>query len=170
MEIISRFIDLCLFRASPSDVPASAWLLKITLLSYFVLSLIVNKLDNTWNTSFFVSLADIAVMVIIVGLLLTFRGFQSRYTQVIIALAGAGCCMAIIGFPIIWWFFQIEPEQQTASFALLMMVVLLIWSLMVMAQIFRHSLEVKSATAMLITIAYIMITLVVTGLVMSGVV
>ena len=169
MEIISRFIDLCLFRASPSDIPTSRWLMKVVLLLYFILGVIVNQLDMNWTESLWVSAADVFVMLIVVGLLLSFRGFQARYVQVITALAGAGCCMTIAGFPIIWWFYQIEPEQQATSLALLLMVALLLWGLMVVAQIFRESLEIKSGIAMMVTISYILLTIVVTGLIMSGV-
>ncbi len=168
MEIISRFIDLCLFRASPSDLPVSHNLLKITLFSYFVLAVIVNQLDTTWNISFIVSLADVLLMVVITYLLLNYRGLQSRYTQTVTALAGTGCCMSIVGFPILWWFFQIDPEKQAVSFAMLLMVALLLWSLMITAQIFRHSLEIKAGTATLITLAYITVSIVITGLIMSG--
>jgi hypothetical protein len=169
MEIISRFIDLCLFKGSVSDIPVSPWLMKMTLLVYFILGVMVNQLDASWKISLLVSLADVFVMLIAVILLLNFRGFQARYIQVVTALAGAGCCMTIVGFPIIWWFYQIDPEQQAASFTLLLMVALLIWGLMVVAQIFRESLDIKSGTATMITIAYILLSIVVTGLIMSGV-
>jgi hypothetical protein len=168
MEIISRFIDLCLFRANPSDLPASPSLLKITLLSYFTLGVIINQLDATWLTSLFVSLADVLIMVMVAYLLLNYRGFQARYTQTLTALAGTGCCISIIGFPILWQFYQLDSEKQAVSFLLLLLVALLLWSLMITAQIFRYSLDVKPGTATMITIIYIIISMVVTGLIMSG--
>ena len=170
MEIISRFIDLCLFRASPSDLPASSSLLKITLFSYFILAVIVNQLDaeTSWKVSVLVSLADVLIIVATASLLLNYRGFKARYTQTITALAGAGCCISIIGFPILWWFYQIDPEQQAASIALLLMVALLLWSLMITAQIFRESLEIKAGTATLITVSYAVFSIVITGLIMAG--
>ena len=168
MEIISRFIDLCLFRASPSDLPVSQSLLKITLLSYFALGVIINQLDATWLTSFFVSLADVFIMIMAAYLLLNYRGLQARYTQTLTALAGTGCCISIIGLPILWQFYQLEPEQQAVSFLFLLLVVLLLWSLMITAQIFRNSLGVKPGMAMMLTIMYIIVSMVVTGLIMSG--
>lgn len=169
MEIISRFIDMCFFRAAPSDVPASPSLLTITLLSYFVLSVLINLLDLAWGVGILVSFIDVLIMLVVVKLLLQFRGFQSRYQQTITALAGTGVCMSIVAYPVMWRFYQLEPEQQATSFSMLLMVAVLLWSLMIMAQILRQSLEVRAGTAMMITIAYIAITIVVTGLVMSGV-
>jgi len=169
MNIALRFVDLCLFKAGPADLPASQSLLKITLLIYLILGVIVNRLDSDWNTSLFVSLADVLVLMIVAGLLLKFRGFEPRYTQTVTALAGTGSCIAIIGFPIIWWFYQIEPTQQATSYAMLLMVALMFWSLMITAHIFRKSLEIKAGTAAMLTIAYTVLALLVAGLVMSGV-
>jgi len=169
MNIASRFIDLCLFKAGPSDLPASQPLLKITLLVYLVLAIVINQIDSEWNISLFVSLADILFLMVAVALLLKFRGYQTRYVQTLTALAGTGSCIAIIGLPIVWWFYQVEAEQQATSVVMLLMVALMFWSLMVMAHIFRQSLEIKAGTAAMLTIAYTIVALLVTGLVMSGV-
>jgi len=169
MKILQRFIDLCLFKAGPADLPASHALMKITLLVYFILGIAVNSLDSDLNTSLFVSLADVVVMMIATALLLKFRGYQTRYIQTLTAMAGTGSCIALIGFPIIWWFYQIDAEQQATSLAMLLMVALMFWSLMVMAHIFRQSLDIKAGTAAMLTISYTVVTLLVTGLVMSGV-
>jgi len=169
MNASLRFIDLCLFKAGPSDLPISQSLLKITLLIYLVISIVINQIDSDLNMSFFVSLTDVLFLMISTMLLLKFRGFQSRYVQTLTALAGSGSCIAFIGLPIIWWFYQIEPEQQATSYVMLLMIALMFWSLMVMAHIFRQSLEIKAGTAAMLTIVYTIIALLITGLVMSGV-
>jgi len=169
MNTILRFVDLCLFKAGPADVPASQSLLRMSLFIYLALSIAINRLDSDLNASLFVSLAEVLLMMTVTGLLLKFRSHQSRYTQTLTALAGTGSLIAIVGFPVIWWFFQIEPEQQATSYAMLLMVVLMFWSLMVTAHIFRQSLDIKAGTAAMLTIAYTVVTLLVTGLVMSGV-
>lgn len=169
MNIALRFVDLCLFKAGPSDVPASQSLLKISLLVYLILGIAINRLDNDWSTSLFVSLAEVLLMLSVTGLLLKFRGYPARYNQTITALAGTGSFITIVGFPVIWWFYQIEPEQQATSYVMLLMVALMFWSLMVTAHIFRQSLDIKAGTAAVLTVIYTMITLLLTGLVMSGV-
>jgi len=169
MNIALRFVDLCLFKAGPSDLPASQSLLKITLLIYLLMSIMVNQLDSDLNTSLFISLADVLFIMVATGALLKIRGYQARYTQTLTALAGTGICIALLGFPIIWWFYQVPAEQQATSLAMLLMIALMFWSLMVTAHIFRQSLAIKASTAAMLTIAYTVIALLVTGLVMSGV-
>jgi len=169
MNIATRFIDLCLFKTGPSDLPTSQSLLKITLLIYLIISIVINQIDSDWNMSLFISLTDVLFLMLSTMLLLKFRGFQSRYVQTLTALAGSGSCIAVIGLPIIWWFYQIEPEQQATSYVMLLMIALMFWSLMVMAHIFRQSLDIKAGTAAMLTIAYTIIALLITGIVMSGV-
>ncbi len=169
MKIFLRFIDLCLLKAGPSDIPASQWLMKVTLAIYFILTVIVNQLDLSWNTSLLISVVDILVMIIFVSLVLNLHNLKVRYIQVITALAGSGCVMTIIAFPIIWWFYQVDPEQQAASFAMIIMIALLTWGFIVVAQIFRQALDVQLGRAMMVTVAYILISILATGLVMSGV-
>lgn len=169
MNIALRFFDLCLFKAGPDDVPASSWLMKVTLFVYFIIGIAIGRIDSGWNVSLFTSLADLIMMVIVISVLLHFRGFQARYLQTITAMAGAGCCLGIAGFPIVLLFNQVGEQERLSSIALLLMVALMFWSLMVTAHILRRSLEVKPGTAAAITIAYTVLSLIVVGLAMSGV-
>ncbi|PHS68117.1 MAG: hypothetical protein COB23_09750 [Methylophaga sp.] len=169
MDIALRFFDLCLFKAGPEDVPASSWLMKITLVIYFILGIAIGRIDSTWNASLFISLADLLVMMLAINVLLRFRGFQARYQQTVTAMAGAGCCLGIIGFPVLVLFYQVGEQARFSSIAMLLMVGLMFWSLMVTAHILRKSLEIKPGTAAAITIAYTVLSLLVAGLALSGV-
>ena len=169
MNIAYQFVNCCLFRVGPADMPASRSLLKITLLSYFVISVIINRLESNWNLSLLISLADILFMITIIALLLKFRSYQARYLQTLIAMAGTSCFFAIIGFPIMWWFYQIEAATISNSLVMIFIVILLFWHLMVMTHIFRQSLEVKAGTAAILSVTTAIMSLVVTGLIMSGV-
>ena len=169
MTIIHRFFDICLFKAGPADLPASRLLLQLVLLSYFLLGIVISLMDDKLSVSIFTSLADLLVMIAVIGLLLKFRGFQARFQQTLTAMAGAGCCLTIVGLPIVWWFYQIDEQHQATSFAMLLMIALVFWSLMVNAHIFRYALEIKPSTAVIITVAYTVLSIVATGLTMSGV-
>ena len=62
MNIILRYIDLCRLKAGPSDMPASNKLLKATLLAYFLLGIMISRIDNAWNVSVISSLTDTLFM------------------------------------------------------------------------------------------------------------
>lgn len=169
MNIALKFVDLCLFKAEPDDVPASDGLMKITLLMYFIIGIAISRIDSAWDVSFFISFADLLMMMAVISALLYFRGFQARYQQTVTAMAGAGCCLGIIGFPIMLLFSNVGEQEQPSSLALLLLIGLMFWSLMVTAHIFRRSLEIKPSTAVALTIIYTVLSLLAAGLALSGV-
>ena len=169
MNIALRFFDICLFKAGPADVPSSHWLLKLTLLVYFILGVIVSRLDSAWDVSLFTSLTDVLVMMIFIWLILTFRGLQARYKQTLTAMAGAGSCIGIIGIPVVMLFNQVGEQERLSNYSMLLMIAVMFWSLMVTAHIFRTALDIKPGMATILTLAYTILSLIAVGLAISGV-
>lgn len=169
MNIILRYIELCRLKAGPADMPASNKLLKVTLLAYFMLGIGISRIDNAWNVSVISSLTDTLFMIAAIGLVLNFKGLQARYQQTLIALAGAGIILDIIGLPLLFWLNQIDKLQQGTSIVMLLIIALMFWSLMVVAHIFRQALDIKAGSAAMITIVYTVLSLLVLGLTLSGV-
>ncbi|MDB2705408.1 hypothetical protein N9Y67_02580 [Pseudomonadota bacterium] len=169
MTMIQRYIDLCLFKASPADMPASANLLKLTLLAYFLVSVAISLIDMDWTISLFSSFSDMIFMIITVSLLLQFHGLQSRFKQTLIALSGAGICLGLLSFPVAMWFNNIAEAEQASSYAMLFMVIIMFWSLMITSHIFRYALDISVGFATVITVIYTILSLLVLGLTMSGV-
>lgn len=169
MNILLRYIDLCRLKAGPADMPASSLLLKVTLFAYFLLGMGISRLDSAWNVSILSSLADTLFMMIAVGIMLKFKNLQTRYLQTLMAIAGAGIVLDLVGLPLLLWFMKIDPLEQGTSVAMLLMIALMFWSLMVIAHIFRQALDIKAGSAAMITIMYTALSLVVFGLTLSGV-
>lgn len=169
MNIVTRFIEICLFKAGPADVPVSHWLMKVTLVSYFIIGVVLSRIDNSWEISLFSSLTDMLMMVVVLWLLLQFRGLLARYQQTLTAMAGAGSCLGIVGIPIVMLFNQVSDNERFASVAMLLMIALMFWSLMITAHIFRLALEVKTGTSVALTVAYTVLSLIAVGLTVSGV-
>ncbi|MDF1588935.1 MAG: hypothetical protein P1P93_07245 [Gammaproteobacteria bacterium] len=169
MKFIRSYIDLCLFKASPADLPASQWLLRLTLFAYFIIGTGIGLIDSPIRISVASSLADTLTMVVALWLMLNFRGMLNRYQQSLTALTGAGCCIGIVAIPIMLLFSQVDVKQQMTSYVMLLMIALMFWSLMVTAHILRKSLDIKPGTAAVLTVAYTIITLVLVALANSGV-
>jgi hypothetical protein len=170
MILLQRFFQVCLFRAGPADVPASPWLFKLAVLVYFIVGGVVSRIDYDWMVSLVASLADTAVMMAGCGLLLSLRGLTARYMQTATALAGTGSIMGILGLPVFWLFREVEPHGQIASLVLLLVLVVIFWSLLITAHIFRHALNIGAGLAAVITVLYTIVSLIVVGIAMSGVV
>jgi hypothetical protein len=169
MILLQRFFQICLFRAGPADVPASHWFLKLVLLIYFTIGVLVSHIDYDWQISLVASFTDTLLLIAVCWLLLSIRGLMGRYTQTVTAMAGAGSVIAVIGMPVLWLFRQVEPQGQITSLVLLLVMVVVFWSLLVTAHIFRKALDVSAGMAAAITVAYTVVSLIVVGLSMSGV-
>jgi hypothetical protein len=169
MNIILRYIDLCRLKARPADMPASNKLLQATLFAYFLLGICISRIDSGWNISVISSLADTLFMLVAIRLLLQVKGLQARYQQTLIALAGAGIILDLIGLPLLIWLNQIGESQQGTSIAMLLMIALMFWSLMIVAHIFRQALDIKAGSAAMLTIIYTVMSLLVLGLTLSGI-
>lgn len=169
MILLQRFFQICLFKAGPADIPASHWLFKLVLLIYFLVGVVVSQIDHEFIISLVASLADTALLIATCWFLLRIRGLGSRFLQTVTAMAGTGSVLGVIGIPVFWLFRQVEPHGQLTSLVLLMVLVVMIWSMLVTAHIFRNALDIKAGMAAIITVVYIIVSLVLVGLAMSGV-
>ena len=170
MNIVLHFVNLCLFKSGPEDLPASQSLLKITLLVYLMVSVLVGLTNADWMISIWTGLTETIFMMLVLWLILQFRGFQARYVQTLTAMAGSQIILGLISIPILTWFYQLEEIEQPKSLAMMLIMIVLFWSLMVTAHIFRKSLDIKPSRAVLITVIYSIVSLLAVGLVMSAVV
>lgn len=162
-----QIIRICFFKASPADITASQSLMNISLLVYFSISVLVGRTDSDWNISLLTGLAEVLVMMLLLWVILSVRSYQPRYQQSLMAMAGTGSFLGLIGVPVLMWFYQIPEADQPTSFPLLLVIALLFWSLMVTAHIFRKALDIRPGIAVLITVAYTIISLLAVGLTMS---
>lgn len=104
MNIILRYIDICLFKASPADIPSSHWLMKISLLVYLVVGIVISRIDYNWQISLVTSFTELVLMIVVTSLLLQFRGLQMRFTQTITAMAATGSLLGFVGMPVMYFF------------------------------------------------------------------
>jgi len=170
MLILQRFVQICLFRAGPADLPASRWLFKWTILAYLLIGTAVSHIDNAvLLVNVVASLADTGLMMLVCWMLLRYRGLGARYLQTVTAMAGTGSVMGIVGLPILWLFRQVEAHGQLTSLVLLLVMAVVFWSLMVTAHIFRQALDIRPGMAAIVTVLYTTASLIVVGLAMSSV-
>jgi hypothetical protein len=169
MKLLSRFIEICLFKAGPQDLPASHWLMKTAVLSYFIVSVLVNRIEYNWEMSLLTSLTDMLMMIFVTILLLKFRKLLNRYQQTITAMAATGSLIGIVGMPLLFSSKGLTEQSEFIGLVMMLLVMVLLWSMMVTAHIFRNALQVKPVTAVMITVAYTIANMMVVGLTMSGV-
>lgn len=169
MNSIRTFVEICLFRQGPAEIAASKSLFKLSLLVYLLAGLAVNLLDGSWQMSLWVSVTELILMLGFAGLVLKLADKLPRYQQTVTALAGTGTLLAILAWPLLWFFYGLEEQAQPSNLLLIGLMTIMLWSLMVHAHIYRQALDIRVGTAVALTIGYTILAVVITGLVMSGV-
>ena len=157
-RLFSTFINLCLLRAGPQDLPA-AWLLfwLILPLSLMISALLVSADVGGLDKGFVAALLDLILMLSWIGLLLSFKHRSSRFLQTSTALLGCGTLLGALGLPL-----QMAAVSGGAPLAALSLILILVWSVVVVAHILRHALEVGLGLAMGLAFTYsILISLVI---------
>ncbi|MCC5796367.1 MAG: hypothetical protein JJU48_03480 [Methylophaga sp.] len=169
MKIIRTLTDICLLRAGPEDLPASPVLFRALLALYFVVGLVVNQLQSKLHDSVLLTGVELILMMVVVAILLHFRRLNTRYQQTISAMAGTGVLFGILAWPLLSVIAGSETDFDVSPIIMTLLAVLLIWSLLVTAHIFRRALDIGPGQAVIITVVYTTGMLIVAAMVMSGI-
>lgn len=158
LALVHFFIDLCLLRRNPQDLPASAALFGVVL-AVAVLGGVL--LSVTAGASLAAGLAqtllDLLLMLGVLHLALKVLSKQSRYLQAATALVGADVVIGLVALlpvslsrPIVT---GTEPGGDVLLAGLLFLA-LVAWSVLVVGHILRHAFDLTLAQGVVIAIAF----------------
>ena len=155
MEALSRFfVELCLLRRGPQDLPASSTLLGLILAINLVASLLVGlAADLSAPIALGQGLADALLTLGLLHLALRLTRHPARFVQLATALLGAGALLSLVAVAPLVLLSGAESRGET-SLAGLPLLVLLFWSLLVTGHILRHGLDLRLGQGVLIAVAY----------------
>ena len=139
--LIAPFIQVCLLRSRPQDLPASALLVYLTLglhaFSGTLLALAYQPLP--WALA--LGVFDTAVLALLTASLLYVSRQPVRLQQTLSALAGSGALLGVLALVPTWWWVATQTGGGDLSLPALTMLVLVVWSIVVMGHVLRHALS-----------------------------
>ena len=138
--LFGYFTDILLLRRGPQDLPASRSLLATLILLNLLAGSLLFSSEGQASSESLQSVVDVALSLAMYTAVLNFRGFRERVLQTLIAFTGTGLLLTLILFPISLLIGQ-DAESLFSVVGRLMFLGLLIWSLAVDGNIFRHSLS-----------------------------
>lgn len=170
MVIVLRFLEICFFKAGPADIPASSWLMKLTVLSYFVVSLVVNSFENGFFVATAGALTEVVILLIIMHLFLQFARVPNRFQQTVTAMAGTSCCIGIIALPImaLFHFLAGGVDVRITVLSIWLMILLMLWNLAVTMHIFKQAMSLSSGAALVTTVLYTAVLVFAVRMVITG--
>jgi hypothetical protein len=155
MSLLLRvFWAICWFRGRPQDIPASPALLGVTLATYALAGALISLVTLPLPQAVGATLLDTSLLAGFVYAALQLRGYPGRFTQTLTALAGSLALIAWLSIPLTWWLYALQVSGSDARFPLLLLLLVQLWSIGVIGNVLRHSLEVSLPFALAVSLAY----------------
>ncbi len=153
--IFSFFIDLCLLRSVPQRLPASTVLFGLALICNIGIGLLLAaRARSSLSVAFLESLLDSAMLLgFLYGALLVKRSTE-RFIQAGTALMGSMALLNRIAIPLLSLTLPTGEGSGGSEFALLLLFLLVIWSMVVIGHILRHVLDATLATGIALGLSY----------------
>jgi len=153
--LTKAFLDICLLRIGPQDLPKSSVLLTLCLTLYTVFDVLLTLQARPFKDALLVSLVDVCFLLAVTFFILKQHHHLDRWNQTITALCGTGVILGIFIFPLVYGGAQNQYAtwlQQTIVLLFLMMVV---WNIAVLAHIVRNAISSSMGIGIMIAILYI---------------
>ena len=155
--LIKRFISICLFRATPQDLPTSTFLMLLLLLIYAFTGLLLAMNQATLLKAAAMVGVDIMLLAGLCWVLLWARALTHRYTQTLTALAGCSAILALCAWPLLLW------QQYSGNDPSIMLISYLMWAwffwqIMVFSHIISQALSSSLLTGMTLAVIYLFIS------------
>lgn len=150
LKLFRVFIDICLLRARPDDLPESSALLGLTLGLYTLTTLALAADTLSPASVVLYGLVNSLILAVLTHTFLMLRRFPGRLTQTLTALAGSGALLNLFALPL--------GSATQPSF---IVIAFLIWSIAISANILRYALAVSLLRGISTSIVYLVITFIV---------
>jgi hypothetical protein len=152
--LLNPFIQICLLRRGPQDLPTSGILLAIALTAHTVMSILLSKVSLGAGGALLSGVLDTVLLVVLTGALLYVQRRKTRLIQTLTALAGTATILTFIALPISGWLHGADQAAGEGGFALLLLLIITAWSLAVAGHIFRHALSVPYFIGLVLAVVF----------------
>lgn len=155
--LIFRFLDICMLRAGPQDLPASAFLLRLLMALNIIVGTLVSFPISGFDRALMEVLLDILLLVILLYAGLQWRGLGARFVQVLMAFMGTGIVLGMLMMPVVYQLAAANAVNETAPVAALVWWGIVFWNITIFAHILRHGFNIHLAYGFVLAVAYILL-------------
>jgi hypothetical protein len=160
--LFELFLDICLFRKGPQDLPAGMALLKLCLLGYALSGFVVLLLSTPAPVAILQILLDLVLLAGLLHLALRARRHPRRFEQTLSALTGTGTLMGLLALPVMVWIVR-QGSDGDIELPSLLLLALMAWSIAIMTHILRLALDVPVWVGALGALGYTFLSWTLTG-------
>ncbi len=151
---VEPFLQLCLFKRGPQDLPPSTLLLTLVSLVYVIVTGLMVLPYFPVAVSLLQGLLDFAILAGYTWLILLLSGYPRRWLQTLIALLGAGTILTTLMLPLLY-----NAGQDPSAWVALTYLFAAGWLLVLYAHIFRLALSARSlGYGMIFALGYVLLS------------
>ncbi len=153
--LAKAFLDICLLRKGPQDLPESSVLLTLCLILYTLTDVLLTVQTRPFTDALLVSLLDVGFLLLVTSLILKQHHHIERLGQAMTALFGTGVILGILVFPLVYGGVQNHHEGLTQQIIISLFLVMVIWNIAILAHIVRHAISTSMGVGIIIAILYV---------------
>lgn len=154
LAMFNTLVEICVLRSGPQDLPRSvSW--TVLAAAAFILAFVVqSQIAGTPGPGFQQAVLDLTLTIAVTAGLLRWRGLGDRLPQTLLGFFGTGIILNLISAPLARWALDESAAEPVRGVAIAGLVALLVWSLVIVAHIYRNALNVPFAVGLLIAVIY----------------
>jgi hypothetical protein len=142
IHILKAFWEICILKAAPQDLPASTFLLAVTVAAYFAAGAVVAALQWPLSQAVLAAFLDTVFLTVLCRVLLWARMLSGRFVQTLTAMAGSGAVMTLIALPLVFWQTIVGVTDANApTLPSWLLMIWMVWNMVVVGHILRHALS-----------------------------
>jgi hypothetical protein len=138
MPLIRLFLDICLFKKGPQDIPNSSILLRLVMLAYWTMGLVLLSLQMAWFDALLRAGVEALILFGFLWTALILLKKSPRLRQTATAVYATDTLISGCTIPLLAWLL-IAPEEKGIS---LLMFFLILWQVAVLGHILRYALTI----------------------------
>ncbi len=155
-QIIHAFIAIATLRMGPEDLPASRFLLGLTLIVYLLIGgLSVSLYADSVTDGVRQLVVDIVVLFLFFFVLLSLYRRQARLLQTVIAALGTGAFLSMLALPLSAWLrWEEAAGGAAAGLPAVGIYLIVLWSISVTGHIIHRALEIPYVGGLVLGVFY----------------
>lgn len=164
LAILHFFLDLCLLRRAPQDLPAAPLLLTLAALAGMIGSLLLAlSAGQRPLVGLLQGGMDIVLLLALLSAVLRMADKPARLLQTATALIGVDTLIGLIALLPLTLAMGAGDQSARLALAGLLFLALVVWGVVASAHILRHALEIPLIQGVFIALAYDVLSFLVIG-------
>ena len=150
--LLRLFLDICLGKKGPQDLPSSGFLLGLIFVVNAAVGLIVLLVETNLSAGVFELLLSLTWLVCFTYLVLILNGRINRFLPTMTALLGTDTVISLIALPFLIWM----NRAADVRLPYYIVIGLMCWSMIIIGHILRHALSTTHGFGMGLALLYLL--------------